>query len=60
MNRIRSDSRKSFEISAIWRIMFQIPVEKSGVGGLCVCVGGGYAHIESVILKKNILFLCGI
>lgn len=40
MNR-RSDSHKSFEISVILKIMFQIPVEKIGAGGLCVCVVKG-------------------
>lgn len=58
MNR-RSDSHKSFEISVIWRIMFQIPVGKIGAGGLCVC-GEGISSYRKHNIEKNTLFLCGI
>lgn len=39
--------------------MFQIPVEKIGAGGLCVC-GEGISSYRKHNIEKNTLFLCGI
>lgn len=54
MNR-RSDSHKSFEISVILKIMFQIPVEKIGAGGLCVC-GEGISSYRKRNIERTLCF----